>query len=251
MKRRIKKLKDNKTTGNATTEEKISEWILSDLLKNGVMPIEQQPRLIEVTTEKHADGVIYDGKIVIEDSGRVLRAENVEGILHSLKHCFKGDYEKVPDWMVSEFRAQTEKHSRIGITYTMISRDHGRYLEITFRRSMGRGVSGACQLCKVPLIESIQTEQEREVYEYTLRNALGKYATVIYNSSQYFAVPLVVYEANRLMVLFEEMAIEAIDAYILEQVLGHREVPAPDLVYGTSGVGESTVLNLPLAPVTI
>lgn len=192
---------------------KLPKQKLTEMVEAGTFLIKSgSPRIVEVTTDMDDDGVVYDGKIVIEDSDRLLKKSGVEMVLHQLKHCFKGDYlredgsKRVPDWMVNDFRTKTGKHNRVSIAYTVTMRNSDGSLIVNFHRSMGRGASGAHRLCKV-----------------TPQNAQSQVRKITwYNDQCYYVIPLVAKEANYLMQLFATMAVEALESEIFEQEMNRE-----------------------------
>jgi len=178
--------------------------VLSEILMNTLTRQQASSRIVEVTMSPHEDGVVYDGRIVIDDPEESLSRSKVEQIFHLLKHCFKGDYEKVPEWMVECFRSNSGKHSRVGITYTITSRDGGKGLVVNLYRSMAGGASGAHQLCKITA-------------ENSGHQKLGQ---TRYKGKDYYVLPLTTQEANRLMGLFCTMAVDALESSIFEQEVG-------------------------------
>ena len=172
---------------------------LEMLLKSGLLRPDRKgdPRIIAVETPQE-NNLIYYGQIVIEDAGHSLAKADIEEILHNLKHCFNGDYQKVLPGQVEYFREHTSRHSRLSVTYTVALTASG--MTITFHRSTAEG--GAHMLRKV-------TEENKTRRRY-----------VYYNEEPYYVIPLKDAEANRLMVLFSSMAVDAIEAHILEKGIG-------------------------------
>lgn len=189
----------SKRNKNATVNRDLSLDLAGGALMNTVLSPREFPRVIGVTMEPQEDGIIYDGKIVIDDPQGSLKEDTVEEVFFLLKKCFKGDYEKAPQWMVDDFRRDTAKHSRISITYTIAKRSNG--LEISIYRSMGKGACGAHRLRKV-LPKDVKSTHE--------------FAWTVYNDELYYAVPLSRKEANYLMRLFCIMAVDTLSYRIFE-----------------------------------
>lgn len=196
---------------NVTVDGATSSDVIGGILKSVVLvEREKNPRIVEVSTEeveeKTSSGkkynVVYNGRVVINDPGRVLSYADVEAVMHRLKHCFKGDHHKVPQWMVEEFRNNSSKHSRVGIAYTITRSNSDGRLIVDFYRSMAEGACGAHHLCKI-----------------TEENADLELAQTKYNGKRYYVVPMAVREANRLMGLFGNMAADALESCIFEQVV--------------------------------
>lgn len=180
--------------------------ILTASMMREFLPAGKIPQVVAINTSGH-DGVVYSGRIVV-DPGTISEKGEIEGILHQLKHCFMGDYEKAQSWMVEEFRANSGKHSRISIAYYVWQNREGQ-LVTDFYRSMAEGASGAHQLRKI-------------TSPYDMGG--GQYEKTTYKGNKYYAMPMTTGEANRLMNLFATMVVEAFEDYWFE--LAVRSKPA-------------------------
>lgn len=200
---------------NVTVDGATSSDVIGGILKSVVLvEREKNPRIVEVSTEEVEErtssgkkyNIVYNGRVVIDDPEGVLSYADVETVIHRLKHCFKGDHHKVPQWMVDEFRSNSSKHSRVGIAYTITRSNSDGRLIVDFYRSMAEGACGAHHLCKI-----------------TEENANLELAQTRYNGKRYYVVPMATREANRLMGLFGNMAADALESCIFEQVVRAAE----------------------------
>lgn len=168
-----------------------------DAINSGVN--KKPPLTILAIDTPKLDGVVYSGRVVADVGEVDVDLRVLEQALLPVKHCFQGEHEDVPLWMLDTYRENSGKHSRMSIAY--VASRSGSQLTIDFYRSMAKGACGAHQLHKI----TPQNEGNQ------------RYARVWYNGKRYFAVPMVTCEANRLMGLFGTMTVDVLNRFFAEQ----------------------------------
>lgn len=185
------------------------------------------PRIVSVETDRDGDN-LCGGHIIVQmrsaKEAEQMR-KRIEAIIHPLKHCFMGEHAKVPRWIIDEYRAKTEKHSRMAIMYIVAVK--GSQVVVNYYRSMASGSSGAHRLVR-----------------HTDQNDGLPYALARYKEYFYYVVPMEPDEANRLMVLFGAMVVKILDKFFANQP---EEESQLDLVETESAQSaEKTVLATPV-----